>query len=83
LRDAREPRPTADERPHSFGWEREPDYSRTLRVAQVLRDGVVLAFDQADAASRLRTGMARPGIEPGTPRFSGSHNQRVQAPETA
>jgi hypothetical protein len=48
LRDAREPRLAADERPHSFGWERGPDYSRTLRVGQVLRDGVVLAFDQAD-----------------------------------
>ncbi|MBD0282760.1 MAG: tyrosine-type recombinase/integrase [Thermoleophilaceae bacterium] len=35
------------------------------------------------AEPRFATGMARPGIEPGTPRFSGSRDYGVEAPETA
>jgi hypothetical protein len=38
---------------------------------------------QNPAISRRNREVARPGIEPGTPRFSGSRNRRIEAPETA
>jgi hypothetical protein len=38
---------------------------------------------QNASISRQNVEMARPGIEPGTPRFSGSRHRGVEAPETA